>query len=93
MIYDSVHSKPSYDFRGGYAMVVDEHSRQRSRDRAKRRAQRLLARQTGKNVVVEIVDELIKEGAPDWFTSEQATAWLDELMGQRRRIVGPPRRF
>ena len=74
-------------------MAVDEHSLQRSRDRAKQRAQRLIARQTGKNVVVEIVDELIKEGAPDWFTAEQATAWLDELVGQRRRIVGPPRRF
>ena len=69
-------------------MDVDEHSLQRSRDRAKRRAQRLIARQTGKNVVVKIVDDLIKEGAPDWFTSEQATAWLDELVGQRRRIVG-----
>lgn len=75
------------------AQVIDEFTRQRSRDRAKRRTQRLLARQTGKNVIVEIVDELIKEGPPDWFTSEQAVAWLDEIVGQRRRIVGSPPRL
>ena len=73
--------------------AIDEFTRQRSRERAKRRAQRLLARQTGKNVVLESIDEIIRDGAPDWFTAEQAAAWLEELVGQRRRVGGGPRRL
>ena len=67
---------------------ITEEARERCTQRAKRKAQRGLARSSLKNVLGEIIDELRKEGPPDWFTQEQDIAWTDELDGQRRRIVG-----
>ena len=57
---------------------VSEDALERSTQRAKRRAQRGLARSSAKNAFVEMIDELRKEGPPDWFgLSGSASAGAD----------------
>ena len=67
---------------------VSEVARERATQRAKRKAQRGLARRSAKNVLVEFIDELRKDDAPDWYTQEQDIAWREELNCQRRRLIG-----
>ena len=74
------------------AKIYDDSVLARVQTRKRGAALRLQGRQAASAAAAQGMAKLITAGAPDYFTADQSTAYMEQLRGQCRRMVGhlPP---
>ena len=70
------------------AKIFDEAAMQRVRIRKQSALLRQQGRRRATLALAGAIDKLIDEGPPEHLTTDQALAYVEELRGQRRRMVG-----